>query len=174
MKRYSLALLVVLWACPVAADTWEWVDSQGTVSFTDNLQNIPRQYRRSAHKLDLEVSAPSVPDKAAAPVPAPASPPAGSKAAEPGTSVKDFPGGKSLGQWQEAFDSLDDEIKGVDAQLQEMQRRLKDSGTLSRNEYRKLEEEFSQLRVRRTGLLGRWEALKNEAIAARVPLQLRP
>ena len=183
MKRYVLSLLMVMWACSAVAQTWEWIDAQGTVSFTDDLQNIPKQYRKSAKKLGGESPPPS--PSAASPAPAPV--PVGADAkgtvspAQPGTSTTPAPGvklqdnygGKTAAEWKEAFSSLNGEIRGVDGQLKEKQRLLKEPGTLSRSDYMKLDDEIRRLSSSLTALLARWELLNKEATVASVPGELR-
>ena len=183
MKRCILTLLWVMWAGSAAAETWEWVDAQGTISFTDDLQNIPKQYRKSAKKLGGESPPPSQPAAPPLPMSAPVGkemkgttgpaqpvPPA---APAPGVKPHDNYGGKTAAEWKEAFSSLNGEIRGVDGQLKEKQRVLKEPGTLSRSDYLKLEDEIRGLSSSLTALLARWELLNKEATAANVPVELR-
>jgi|GEM_PF-1067425 len=183
MKRYLVALLV-LCASSVTAETWEWVDGQGTVSFTDDRQNIPKQYRKSARKLSVEStpappqpSPPVAPETQAPPAPitpaSTAAPSVPTPAAAPGAKLQDTYGGKKGAEWKEAFASLNNEIKGVDGELKEKQRLLKEPGNLSRSDYMKLENELRRLSAILTALLSRWELLNKEATAASVPADLR-
>jgi hypothetical protein len=185
MKRYMLALLMVMWACSAVAETWEWIDAQGTVSFTDDSQNIPKQYRKSAKKIGGESPPPSPP--AASPVPVPAPAPVGAEAKgtasavqpgappalAPGARLQDNYGGKTAADWKAAFSSLNGEIREVDGQLKEKQRLLKEPGTLSRSDYMKLDDEIRRLSSSLTALLARWELLNKEATVAGVPGELR-
>ena len=183
MKRYFLLLLLLLWAGGVSAETWEWVDAQGTVSFTDDLQNIPKQYRKSAQKLGGE--SPVAPQPATPPSPTqtpagaetkgmalPAQPVVPAKSA-PGEKLQGTYGDKTTAEWKGAFSSLIGEIRGVDGQLKEKQRLLKEPGTLSRSDYLKLDDEIRRLSASLTALLARWEVLNKEANAATVPRELR-
>ncbi len=172
MKRYLLTFLMVAWAFCASAETWEWLDSRGTVSFTDDLQNIPKQYRKSARKLGGE-SVPTipvgVPEQGTTPSPTPEGSP---QPAAPGAKPQSY-GGRTAAQWQEAFSSLNGELRGVDGELKEKQRLLKEPGTLSRSDYLKLEDELRRLNSRLTVLLGRWELLNRDAVAASLPEELR-
>jgi hypothetical protein len=183
MTRYFLTLLLVLWAGGVSAETWEWIDAQGTVSFTDDLQNIPKQHRKSARKIGGESPPASHPAAPPSPTQAPAgadakgtaapAQPGASAAPAPGAKIQDSYGGKPAAEWKEAFSSLNDEIRGVDGQLKEKQRLLKEPGTLSRSDYLKLDDEIRRLSASLTALLARWEVLNKEANAATVPRELR-
>jgi hypothetical protein len=47
-------LLILLLAATVAhAETYKWIDSEGTVHFSDSLGEIPANYRNSANPLDM-------------------------------------------------------------------------------------------------------------------------
>jgi hypothetical protein len=183
MRHYFLALLMVMWACSAAAETWEWTDAQGTTSFTDDLQNIPKQYRKSAKKLGGENPPPSQPATPPAPTPAPVGTdtkgsaasalPVAPAAPAQGAKHQDSYGGKPAAEWKEAFSSLNGEIREVDGKLKEKQRLLKEPGTLSRSDYLKLEDEIRRLGSSLTALLARWELLNREATAALVPGELR-
>ena len=186
MRHYFLALLMMTWACSAAAETWEWTDTQGTLNFTDNYMNIPKQYRKGAVKIgdvDAKPAPPPVPASVARPsdaaqgtggVPAgSASPTAATPAGETLKSPDSRYGGKSAAEWREAFSSLNTEIRGVDGQLKEKQKLLKEPGTLTRSDYLKLEDETRRLSSSLTALLARWELLNKEANAVQVPSELR-
>lgn len=181
MKKYVLTLLVVMWACSAVAETWEWIDTQGTISFTDDPQNIPKQYRKSAKKLGGESPPPSRPAAPLTPLPvavegkgtAALAPPVAPLVPAQGAKLQDNYGGKTSAEWKEAFSSLNGEIRGVDKQLKEKQLLLKEPGTLSRSDYLKLEDEIRRLSSSLTALLARWELLNKDAAAANVPGELR-
>jgi Domain of unknown function (DUF4124) len=176
MKRYLLAFLVMMWASSAVAETWQWVDGRGTASFTDDPQNIPTQYRKAARKIGGEIvptPGPAVLAEAAEQVSAPTSPPGGPAPQAASDAKLQRYGGRTAAQWQEAFSSLNSELRGVDGELKEKQRLLKEPGTLSRSDYLKLEDEIRRLNSRLTVLLGRWELLNRDATAASLPEELR-
>ncbi len=176
MTRILAAFLVVAWAASASAETWEWVDSGGTVSFTDDLQNIPRQYRKKARRLDGGTPpAPpsSVPPPGAQGNSALPSPVVFGQPDLPGAKPQGSYGGKSALQWKEAFTVLNGDLRGVDGELKEKQRLLRESGSINRSDYLKLEDEIRQLNFRLTALLARWDLLSKEAAAASVPGELR-
>ena len=47
MKTSIIVALLVLFAIPVEALTYKWVDKEGT-HYTDDLGNIPQKYRKKA------------------------------------------------------------------------------------------------------------------------------
>jgi hypothetical protein len=46
------ACLVLLPPDPASAETYQWTDKNGTVGFTDSLENVPPQYRQSAKRVE--------------------------------------------------------------------------------------------------------------------------
>src|SRR5256886_16151802 len=46
------ACLVLLRPDPSSAETYQWTDKDGTVGFTDSLEKVPPQYRKSAKRVD--------------------------------------------------------------------------------------------------------------------------
>ena len=160
MKRYLLAFTGLVWAFYASAETWEWVDGQGIVSFTDDLQNIPRPYRKVARKIDGgNPPAPQVPVSVGGEI--------------PGDNSPHRYGDRTAPQWREAFTTQNGEIRRVDGELKEKHRLLQGSGTISRSDYLKLEDEIRQLNSRLNVLLARWEQLNKEATVASVPGELR-
>jgi hypothetical protein len=48
MKVVKMAILILLWVLPSishAADIYKWVDKDGTVNFSDDLDKVPPEYR---------------------------------------------------------------------------------------------------------------------------------
>src|SRR2546422_187771 len=46
------ACLVLLLQEPASAETYQWTDKDGNVGFTDSLEKVPPQYRKSAKRVD--------------------------------------------------------------------------------------------------------------------------
>jgi len=46
------ACLVLLLHNPASAETYQWTDKDGTVGFTDSLEKVPPEYRKSAKRVD--------------------------------------------------------------------------------------------------------------------------
>jgi len=107
MKSRLLVLLILFGtaASSVQAAYYQWVDELGVTNFTDNPDNIPRQYRKKARKLKLQEEPPPV---KSAPAPQPP-PPA---AAAPGTQATTF-GGHPEQWWREQFTALRGELKAL-------------------------------------------------------------
>jgi hypothetical protein len=46
------ACLVLLLHNPAAAESYQWTDKDGNVGFTDSLEKVPPQYRKSAQRME--------------------------------------------------------------------------------------------------------------------------
>src|SRR5437660_7639859 len=46
------ACLVLLLHNPASAETYQWTDKDGNVGFTDSLEKVPPQYRKSAKRVE--------------------------------------------------------------------------------------------------------------------------
>jgi clan AA aspartic protease (TIGR02281 family) len=75
VKIRWLAAICLLSAIPcIAAEYYRWVDSNGVVHFTDNLQNVPEKQRSPANRIGAPESmlpvqpAPVIPRKASIPI----------------------------------------------------------------------------------------------------------
>ena len=42
----------MLWAAPLLAETYSWVDENGTYNFTEDYSRVPKKYRKSVEKRD--------------------------------------------------------------------------------------------------------------------------
>jgi hypothetical protein len=58
-----------------SADTYQWVDKNGNIGFTDSLAKVPPQYRSSARKISKSPASKDATDSAARNVPTPDIPP---------------------------------------------------------------------------------------------------
>ncbi|MGB3398887.1 MAG: DUF4124 domain-containing protein [Candidatus Deferrimicrobiaceae bacterium] len=71
-------ILLLSHAAPSRADIYQWKDSQGTVHFTDDVTNIPSQYRKSSTLLIREAPSSISPPQASPPPGGPQAPRSGS------------------------------------------------------------------------------------------------
>ena len=115
--RWTIALLMVMFACTFAqAEVYEWVDGQGVVHFTDQLDKVPARYREKVKRRESvsgeKVTVPSTP----APPPAAESAPREQKA--------ELYGGHGKEWWHASFKALRDERKDIQDKLPEKKETL--------------------------------------------------
>lgn len=157
MKR---ALLLIMLMMPVTAlaETYSWTDASGTMHFTDDPGKIPRQYRKKAEQRDVY-----------APPASPAQAPAATKDNEkPNTATAPTPtaqapaaysattrfGSRSGAEWQAEFRSINERLKVIDQQFEQVQKEGGDGKTpISR-------EKVDELNTRNKILYEEHEALR--------------
>jgi len=172
MKTALITAILVLFALPVLAVTYEWEDSQGTINFTEDPGSIPKQYRNKAKILGAE-------EEVASPEPAAVKDEPKSKGETPeqaagGTKEKKkMYGGKSPETWSRDCAQLNANIKAEEDQLSELKERIKDTSKMSRGEYLSIQMGINGSESRLQRLRGKLAALTEEADRADLPADLR-
>lgn len=157
MKLLIVFTGIMLWAAPLLAETYSWVDEKGTYNFTEDYSRVPIKYRKSVEKRgDMEV----------APSPADAATPAGSTTRnDAGTGGKvesksSIPeqlfGGKTQTVWQQELTAAQNELKRLDARVKDLASQMKNSGAyyVSRSQvdlerrYNAAVEEYNKANIR--------------------------
>lgn len=177
MKSAIIVMTLMLFAVPALAETYQWIDNQGTVNFTEDPGSIPKQYRKKAKVLGGEEAAPAVSgegtegaqtgsdDKGKGKV---AEPPAGAKKGE-----KKAYGGRSSDAWKTEFDDLNGRIKDEEEQLSGLKERMNDTSKMSRGEYLSVQMGIKSSESRLNRLKQRRDELTTEANRAGVPTDQR-
>jgi len=127
LKLIRILAGVLLWTTPLMAETYSWIDENGTYNFTEDYSRVPKKYRSSVNKRgDMGVS----------PLPKePVSPPAGSGVAPPAASKKSADGkpespvgsfgGKSVAQWKQEFGEREAAMGAIRKRVDEIDALLK-------------------------------------------------
>jgi hypothetical protein len=155
MKKLICILAgVLLWASPLMAETYSWIDESGTYNFTEDYSRVPQKYRSNLDKRG---------DMGAAPQPKESVPPqTGSKVAAPEDS-KDSPAGKSLSpvgtfggksydQWRQEFSDREAAMDATKKRIDEMDAVLsknppnKEQSQTFLSERNKAVEKFNEMR----------------------------
>jgi len=178
MKTAIISAILVLFAVPALAVTYEWEDSQGTINFTEDPGSIPKQYRKKAKILGAEEEVAS-PESAAVKD----EPKSGSEKKVKGETSEQTTGGnkdlkkmfgaKTAETWQMDFAQSNANIKSEEDQLSELKDRVKDTSKMSRGEYISVQMGINASEKKLQRLRGKLEALTEEANKADVPPELR-
>jgi hypothetical protein len=176
MKTALISAILLLFAVPVLAVTYEWVDNQGTVNFTEDLGSIPQQYRKNAKVLGAEVASPE--SEALKDEPKSGTEAGGKRATTEQRAVGSreqakMYGGKSADTWKRDFAQINGNIAAEEDQLSELKERIKDTSKMSRGEYLSIQMGINATESRLQRLRGKLEALTAEANRADVPADLR-
>lgn len=176
MKIYLLCIVAVLFALPSFADTYTWVDNQGTVNFTEDLGNVPAKYRNKVKVLGEEEPPPAEVNQGGEKPSAKVKPDAARVPKQGEGAQKDKAktvyGGKTAESWKSEFGALDADLKASEKQLVETRNLVKDTSGMSRTDYLTIQ---NTLRAIENSVLmrrKRIEDLRREAEAAGVPAGL--
>ena len=178
MRTCVIFLLLVLFAIPAEALTYRWVDKEGNTNYTDDLGNVPQQYRKGARIVGQEEDAAPPPsaenkEKANKGDKAKWSGESGEQSAPATRAQKKSYGGKTAETWKKDFGQLDADIKAAEDQLSELNDRMKDTSKMSRGEYVSIQMGINSAESRLQRLRGKRDALVEEANRADVPAELR-
>jgi len=134
MKRmiFLAAALIAAAVAPAAAETYSWIDDQGTYNFADDLSQVPKKYRKKVLRRDDGVSqpsaAPAAPAAAAAQDKALRNPAEAPKAGSPPASSApndDRYGGKTQDEWRKEFSAQEAELTVLEQQMARIRDRIK-------------------------------------------------
>ncbi len=174
-KWLSLTLVLVVMPVWVFAETFTWVDSQGTMHFSDDLSSVPKQYRKKVRRLQDEDVTPEA-EPAPAGDGAPATSPAASATApapakkEPQQGKKEaLYGGKTADAWRQDIVYARTELTSARNQLADTKARLNDTSKMSRSEYLGINQQIKSFEASIKGMEERCQALLSSAGRAGVP-----
>jgi len=172
MKSAIIVVVLVLFTVPSMAVTYRWEDKQGTINFTEDLGNIPKEYRKKAKIVgEEEESSPAVTEevsKGAKGKEGAAKSPSGEK-----SDQKKMYGGRSAESWKSEFSELNGKIKTEEEQLSFLKDRMKDSSKIRRGEYLSLQMGVNDSEGRLKRLREKLDQLTSEANRWNVPASAR-
>ncbi|KAF0220080.1 MAG: hypothetical protein FD174_1525 [Geobacteraceae bacterium] len=171
MVRHLIAVFMVVFvfAATARGETYEWLDDQGVVHFTDAPAKIPDKYRKRVKVRESvkgeEIRVPPAQEKQP-------SEPAGSAPME-----QQLYGGHDMSWWRMSYESLRDEIKSIQDGLLEKRdrlaalrhRRIVYQKGSDRAPYNELKAEIERDEARMTELQEKIATLDAEASRAGVP-----
>jgi hypothetical protein len=167
-------LLLGMFAGTVGAETYSWVDSSGTVHFTEDISQVPKKYLKKVRvRGDVSPVVPGVVENSAE---SPAGSPAPVGAITPvenGEKRQVLYGNKSGKSWKADFDTLRAEIGATDDQIAELNSRLVDTSKMSRTDYLSIQSSIRNYQFRRGELENKLSSLNDQASRAGVPGEFR-
>ncbi len=174
MKNVIISMALVLFALPVCATTYEWIDDAGTVNFTEDYGKIPKKYRKKAKVLGEEDAGqtpksetkeePKRREKGAESVETKNEAPSGSQ-----EKKRVLYGGKEEESWKSEFRKVNADLKAAEEQLAETKNRLNETSKMSRSEYLALQHTTNAVENRIVELKKKLESLNQAAAKAGVP-----
>jgi hypothetical protein len=180
IQKVSICTLLLLgmFAGTVGAETYSWVDSSGTVHFTEDISQVPKKYLKKVRvRGDVSPVVPGVVENSTespAGVDAVSPAPAGAIApVESGVKKEVLYGNRSGKSWKADFDTLRAEIGATDDQITELNSRLVDTSKMSRTDYLSIQSTIRNFQFRRVELEKKLSSLNDQASRAGVPGEFR-
>lgn len=173
-----LALTVFLFAVPAFAVTYEWVDDHGTVSFTEDLGNVPKKYRKKVKILGAdEGNGPQVTEveEGAKAKPKGDGGKGDAKVDQTAKDGKKKPamyGGKNETAWKNEYRKLSADVKSSEEQLDQLKSRMIDLSKLSRSEYLSIQHTINNTESRLNDQQKKLDAFRASAAREGVPADL--
>ena len=175
MQKVSIFALLLLgmFAGTVGAETYTWVDSRGTVNFTEDISQVPKKYLKKV-RVRGDMS-PAVPDTITpAGADSVSSAPVAEKApVERNEKQEILYGNRSGKSWKADFDTLRAEIGATDDQIAELNSRLGDTSKMSRTDYLSIQSSIRNYQFHRGELEKKLNSLNDQASRAGVPGEFR-
>lgn len=158
MTRLIVFLMLAL-PLTAVAEIYSWTDASGTVHFTEDLSQVPKQYRKKLKVRDDSLQpvapVPAVPEPAEK---RPATPPAAAttNAATPGSAAgkaaDSLYGGKSAAVWQAEFREKRAAVQAVDNQIKQLKAEMQRANNVAGAE------KIAELNARSVELAQKYEA----------------
>jgi hypothetical protein len=174
IMKWIIVLVLVMFACPaVQAEIFEWIDGQGVVHFTDDLDKVPAKFRGK-----VQIKTPGAGRDGGATAEK-VQPPG--VAAPPPNVKKQLYGGHDENWWRSSFNVAQGELKKLQDQLAEKNQSLTElhrkrviyQKPSDRVAYNALAEEISGDEEKLKALQAQFAALQAEADNAGVPQEWR-
>ncbi|MRR06944.1 MAG: DUF4124 domain-containing protein [Deltaproteobacteria bacterium] len=174
IQKVSVCILLLLgmFAGTVGAETYSWVDSSGTIHFTEDISQVPKKYLKKVRvRGDVSPVVPGVVENSAeSPAGVEKVSPAPVESAEKNEVLYGNRSGKS---WKSDFDILRAEIGATDDQIAELNSRLADTSKMSRTDYLSIQSSIRNYQFRRGQLENKLNTLNDQASRAGVPGEFR-
>ncbi len=176
MRLMLTIMMALLWAMPLMlmAETYSWVDGQGTVNFTDDYSQVPRKYRTKVKRLDTtdEQPAPTSHEPEAGTANQSPQPQGGGNVVPPDAG-SDAYGGRKAGVWQQEFRARGLELKRLEQQLVNLEALIKNPVGIPRERLSGLSQEFKDTQRQYNEALKRYNEFNDEANKAGLPAEFR-
>ena len=125
------------------AETYSWIDENGTYNYSDDYNRVPKKYRKSAGRRGDDDNTPTLQK---APLPEKNDKP-GLKPVLAADTDKQFYNGKTQAAWRKEFDVQETELKRLELRLEQLQGTIKKPGSLSRERQSELIREYETVRL---------------------------
>ena len=178
-KIVVVAAVALMMSVPAFAETYKWMDEKGVLNFTDDYAKVPEKYLQRVQIIGnggvpaAEVT--SVEEVETKHTDNPSGTEQAPRKESPSNQQekKKLYGGKDEDAWKSEFSAANKEIKAVEDQILEQKARLADSSKMRRPEYLGIESNIKTLESRLAERRQKLETLREVAVKADVPQEIR-
>lgn len=176
MKCAVFVGIILCMAVQAGAETYSWVDENGTYNFTEDFSSVPKKYRNSAVKRGEMDGQPVEPPRAAAPAPGASGAPVAQKTATP--AARDAAddglfGGKAPEAWQQEMRPLYAEVKRLEQQLGQLEGLMRKPAGISKERFDGLAQEFKDVQKQYNEALKSYNSMNDAANKVGLPGEFR-
>ncbi|MBL0226004.1 MAG: DUF4124 domain-containing protein [Geobacteraceae bacterium] len=175
MKLLTALAGLLLFAVPLSAETYSWVDDNGTYNFTEDYSRVPQKYRKNVGTRGNMDGRPAADSRTSVPdsrVPA-AAPQKGKEDVKQAADDNGLFGGKKPEAWQQEMRPLYAEVKRLEQLLVELESLIKNPVGISKSRFDGLPQEFRDTQKQYGQTLKRYNELNDEANKTGLPTEFR-
>lgn len=136
---------ILLLVTQVNAETYSWVDGNGTYNYTEEYSAVPKKYRKKVKRrsdITQEVKSSLSPDIDTA---SKRTDKTGAKSAEVVTGdEKVLYGGKNRDAWRKELDVLEAELRRIDQRMDQLRKQINDTKGFSKVQYDLLKKDYDE------------------------------
>lgn len=145
MKSCIFLGVILLLATPLYADTYSWVDDDGTYNYTEDYLKVPKKYRKKAKRReDLQPEVKPSPVSDGAPRQADK---ADVKTEAVPEGEKELYGGKSQAAWRGEMRALEAELSGIEQRMERLRKEISDPKIVSKVKFDALKKDYDESRI---------------------------
>lgn len=146
MKLFITLAAMLLLTTQSGAETYSWIDDNGTHNFTEDLSSVPKKYLKKVNRLG-DMGNSSASQESASPEKKTV--PAETSAAKPVATVpeKGLYGGKSRDAWRQEFDVQEAELTKLEQHLNLLYKQSVKSPILPRDQYVTMKKEYDDTKA---------------------------
>jgi len=168
MKKL-LVLLLLVYPLSASAVTYEWTDDGGTVSFTEDLGNVPKKYRKKVKVLGADDSGtPQIIESAEPVKPKPKE----TGAQKEGTQKeKKTTSAREEAALRNDYFNAQANLQAAEQEIADLRARMEDTSTMSRTEYLSIQNSLKQDEFRVKDLKKKVDQAREKAEKAGVDVE---
>ncbi|MDD2899942.1 MAG: hypothetical protein PHI31_14660 [Desulfuromonadaceae bacterium] len=165
---------ILFLVAPLYADTYSWIDDNGTYNFTEDYSKVPKKLRRNVqHRTDM----PQVESRAPLAIPVKVARPEEVKSGEsvqaPQNGEKDLYGGKTRAAWRAELDAKEAELSAIENKMELLRTQVYDPKGIGKAQFETLKKEYDDNRAVYDDRYKSYSELLDTVRKAGIPVELK-